>query len=93
MIRHNSYFDGQVQSLALQGHSKPATVGVMAQGNYEFGTDAAEKMSVVQGELQVLLPDTSDWQVFTDGQSFDVPANSKFSLKVPVDTAYLCIYG
>ena len=26
MITHNAYFNGNVQSLALQGHEKPATV-------------------------------------------------------------------
>lgn len=93
MIKHNSYFDGTVQSLALTGHDKPATVGVMAAGNYEFGTEAPELMQVVKGELQVQLPGSEDWQVFKDGESFNVPGNSSFSLKVPVDTAYLCIYG
>lgn len=93
MIKHNAYFDGKVQSLALEGHEKPATVGVMAAGEYEFGTEAAEVMKVVAGELIVKLPNEDDWKSFTSGTEFNVPGNSKFQLKVPVDTAYLCIYG
>jgi uncharacterized protein YaiE (UPF0345 family) len=93
MIKHNAYFEGNVQSLALEGHEKPATVGVMAAGEYEFGTDAAELMKVVAGELIVLLPGEAQWQAFQSGSEFHVPGNSKFQLKVPVDTAYLCIYG
>lgn len=93
MIKHNQYFDGNVQSLALEGHDKPATVGVMAKGEYEFGTDAPERMEVVSGELIVQLPDTSEWVSFTTGHGFNVPGNSKFNLKVPVDTAYYCVYG
>ena len=93
MIQHNAYFDGAVQSLALQGHEKPATVGVMAQGEYEFGTAAPELMKVVAGELIVQLPGQEDWQSFVSGTEFHVSGESKFRLKVPVDTAYLCIYG
>ena len=93
MVTHNSYFDGAVQSLGLDGHEKPATVGVMAKGEYEFGTDAAELMQVVAGELIVKLPGSDDWVSFKSGAEFNVPGNSKFQLQVPVDTAYLCIYG
>ena len=93
MIEHNVYFDGNVQSLGLDGHDKPATVGVMAKGEYEFGTQAAELMQVVAGELIVNLPGADEWQSYTRGESFNVPADSKFQLRVPVDTAYLCIYG
>ena len=93
MIKHNQYFSGNVQSLALTGHAKPTTIGVMAVGEYEFGTEAAELMQVVAGELQVRLPGTDAWQSFATGTEFHVLADSKFQLKVVIDTAYLCIYG
>lgn len=93
MIKHNQYFEGKVQSLAVEGHDKPATVGVMSAGEYEFGTDLPELMSVVAGTLTVLLPGETEWQTFNSGESFNVPGSSKFQLKVPVDTAYYCIYG
>lgn len=93
MIKHTEYFNGKVQSLALEGHEKPATVGVMAKGEYEFGTAEPELMQVVAGELVVMLPGASQWQAFTTGTEFHVPGDSKFQLQVPVDTAYLCIYG
>lgn len=93
MIKHNSYFDGNVQSLALEGHELPQTVGVMAKGDYEFGTDAPELMQVVSGVLIVKLPGSDEWQRFESGSQFSVPGQSKFQLQVPVDTAYLCIYG
>jgi uncharacterized protein YaiE (UPF0345 family) len=65
----------------------------MAEGEYEFGTEAAELMKVVAGELVVKLPGSDDWQSFPSGTEFHVPAKSKFQLKVAVETAYLCIYG
>ena len=89
----NQYFDNKVTSIAFQTATKPATVGVMEIGEYEFGTSEFETMTVVSGALTVKLPDASDWQTFEAGQSFTVAANQKFQVKVEVETAYLCTYG
>lgn len=93
MFKVNEYFDGKVKSIAFQTATLPATVGVMAPGDYEFGTSQREVMTVVSGALTVKLPGASDWNTFNPGQAFEVPANAKFQLKVAVDTAYLCTYG
>lgn len=92
MFKVNNYFEGKVASIAFQGEKLPATVGVMAPGEYEFGTSQHEVMSVISGALTVKLPDSADWQTFSSGQSFKVAANSKFQLQVKQDTAYLCTY-
>jgi len=49
-------------------------------------------MSVINGHLSVKLPDSDQYVDFKDGDSFEVPANQSFSLKVPVQTAYFCTY-
>lgn len=92
MFKFNEYFDGQVASIAFQTETLPATVGVMAIGEFTFDTDKRETMTVVSGALTVKLPDSSDWQEYTAGQSFVVEANATFQLKVAVETAYLCTY-
>ena len=92
MFKVNQYFDGQVASIAFQTDTLPATVGVMAPGEYEFGTSQHETMQVVSGALTVKLPGSDTWQTFAAGDTFEVPANSRFQLKVAVDTAYLCMY-
>jgi len=92
MLQVNAYFDGTVKSIALQEAEGRATVGVMEKGEYEFGTDSLELMTVVAGRLVVRLPGATDWQDFPEGTSFQVPAKARFQLKVPVDTAYLCRY-
>ena len=92
MLDVNEYFDGKVKSIGLKTNTLPATVGVMAAGEYTFGTDCKEIMTVVCGELNVQLPGSEEWQTFIDGQVFEIEANEKFHLKVPVDTAYLCKY-
>jgi uncharacterized protein YaiE (UPF0345 family) len=93
MFKVNSYFDGKVTSIAFQGETLPATVGVMAPGEYEFGTSQHEVLTVISGVLTVLLPGENQWQKFSSGASFEVAAQSKFQLKVETDTAYLCTYS
>ena len=92
MLQVNEYFNGTVKSIALQEAEGRATVGVMEKGDYEFGTDCVEIMQVVAGQLTVKLPGSSEWLDYLPGDAFQVEANVKFQLKVPVDTAYLCRY-
>jgi len=92
MFEVNEYFDGKVKSIAFKGEDLPSTVGVMAVGEYEFGTSQKEVMSVVSGALTVQLPGSDAWQTFKAGESFQVAANVSFGVKVDVETAYLCTY-
>ncbi|MEI8094437.1 MAG: pyrimidine/purine nucleoside phosphorylase [Spirochaetales bacterium] len=92
MLKVNEYFEGKVKSIGLTADGNKATVGVMAPGDYEFGTGSIEIMKVIAGKLTVKLPGTKDWKDFGPGTEFRVEANVKFQLKVPVDTAYLCLY-
>ncbi|SDU98735.1 pyrimidine/purine nucleoside phosphorylase [Pseudomonas mucidolens] len=92
MFKVNEYFDGTVKSIAFGTTEGPATIGVMAPGEYEFGTAQREIMHVVSGALTVKLPGSDSWETFKTGSQFNVPADSKFQLKVEVDTAYLCEY-
>lgn len=92
MLTVNEYFDGQVKSIGFQTETLPATVGVMAIGDYQFGTSQKEVMTVVSGALTVKLPGAEDWQTFNAGEHFIVEANQSFQLKVAVETAYLCTY-
>ncbi|WP_426415341.1 pyrimidine/purine nucleoside phosphorylase [Aestuariirhabdus sp. LZHN29] len=92
MFQTNQYFDGRVISIAFEGESLPATVGVMAPGDYEFGTSQKETMTVVNGELTVKLPASTTWDSYPSGRSFVVEANQHFQVKVARDTAYLCTY-
>lgn len=91
MISVNEYFDAKVKSLGYENGGK-STIGVMEPGEYEFGTGAAEIMSVIEGELIALLPEATDWVSFKAGESFNVPGDSKFQVKAVGQTAYLCKY-
>ncbi|MGY6648621.1 pyrimidine/purine nucleoside phosphorylase [Wenyingzhuangia sp. IMCC45574] len=91
MISANEYFDATVKSLGYENDGK-STVGVMEPGDYEFGTGAAEVMTVIEGELIALLPGATEWISFKAGQSFDVPGDSSFKVKAVGQTSYLCKY-
>ncbi|PHS73513.1 MAG: hypothetical protein COB22_02135 [Cycloclasticus sp.] len=89
----NVYFDGKVVSRTVKfedGSSK--TLGLMMPGDYNFDTQAAEIMEILAGRLDVLLPDNSDWQTIVGGESFNVPANSNFQLKIHQATDYCCSF-
>ncbi len=89
----NEYFDGNVKSIAFENSEGRATAGVMAVGEYEFGTSENELMKVVSGCLDVKLPGSETFESFAAGTEFKVAANEKFQLKVQQTTAYLCFYG
>lgn len=92
MFKVNEYFEGKVKSLAFTAEDGPATIGVMAAGEYEFGTSTKEIMTVITGKMLVKLPGSDVWKEFKSGDTFEVPANQKFQLKIPADTSYLCLY-
>ena len=58
MLKNNEYFDGKVKSIGFQSETLPASVGVMAIGEYQFDTSQFETMTVISGELIVKLPNT-----------------------------------
>jgi len=92
MFDVNEYFDGKVKSIAMQTETLPATIGVMAPGQYEFGTSQKEVMTVISGALTIQFPGSDEWQTFAQGQQFELDANIKFGVKVEVQTAYFCTY-
>ncbi|QIA65988.1 DUF1255 family protein [Vibrio astriarenae] len=92
MIKENTYFDGGVKSLGFSQQGADSSVGVMAPGEYTFGTVAAERMTVVKGALTIKRLNDEEWVTFNSGEAFEVAAESSFDLKVEVSTAYLCEY-
>ena len=89
----NVYFDGGVTSRSIifpDGSKK--TLGVMMPGAYEFGTVEREIMEILSGDLEVMLPGADEWVAFTGGDQFEVPADSKFKLKVSALTDYCCSF-
>ena len=92
-LQGNSYFDGAVTSRTVNfADGSRKTLGFMLPGEYEFGTAAAELMEITSGELEVKLPGSDTWVSIKGGESFNVPANAKFQVKVSAITDYCCSY-
>lgn len=89
-LGHNTYFNGNVQSIGFTRNGLKATAGVMEQGEYHFGTKAPERMTVTSGHLRAKL-DGGVWVDYPAGTSFEVGANSGFDVAaVGGPAAYLC---
>jgi len=92
-IAGNSYFDGAVTSRTVHfSDGSKKTLGYMQKGEFEFGTEAAELMEITAGDVEYKLADSDEWIAVKSGESFNVPANSKFGIKVKEITDYCCSY-
>jgi purine/pyrimidine-nucleoside phosphorylase len=89
----NVYFNGNVTSrTVLFADGSKKTLGIMLPGEYEFGTADKEIMEILGGDMEILLPGTTAWRAVKAGESFEVPANAKFKLKVTAVSDYCCSY-
>jgi hypothetical protein len=90
MLQHNRYFEDKVQSVGFQRKGRRATVGVIDEGEFHFGTDAPERMTVISGELLARLPGETAFRPFPAGTTFEVPGKSGFDVRAVEPAAYLC---
>jgi len=89
----NVYFDGKVTSRTVvfpDGSKK--TLGIMLPGEYEFNTEDKEIMEIMAGDLEVRLSGEAGWKTIRSGETFEVPAQSRFNLKVKSLTDYCCSF-
>jgi uncharacterized protein YaiE (UPF0345 family) len=88
----NIYYDGKVTSRTVEfedGSIK--SLGIMLPGEYTFGTNEAEIMEILSGDLEIKLPN-EEWKTLNTPETFNVPANSSFDLKIKSVTDYCCSY-
>jgi len=89
----NIYFNGGVVShTVLFSDGSKKTLGVMQPGDYEFSTGKAEIMEILSGELDLQLPGSAEWKLVKGGESFSVPAESSFTMKVKTVADYCCSF-
>jgi len=92
--RANVYFDGKCvsHSFTLADGTKKS-VGVVLAATLTFGTAAAETMECVGGSCAYKLAGSDTWVSQAEGDSFSVPANSKFDIRVDEAYHYICHYA
>jgi len=88
----NIYYDGKVTSRTVEfDNGSIKSLGIMLPGDYTFGTNEAEIMEILSGELEIRLPN-EEWKSLNTPETFNVPANSSFDLKIKTVTDYCCSY-
>ena len=88
----NIYYDGKVTSRTVEfDDGSIQSLGIMLPGDYTFGTNEAEIMEMLSGDLEIKLPGEG-WKSLNTPESFNVPANSSFDVKVKTVTDYCCSY-
>lgn len=88
----NIYYDGKVTSRTVEfDDGSIKSLGIMMPGDYTFGTNEAEIMEILSGDLDIKLPG-EDWKTLNTPEVFNVPANSSFDLKIKRVTDYCCSY-
>lgn len=86
----NIYHDGRVTSrTVITPAGERKTLGIMLPGTYAFNTDAPEAMELIQGRCRVRLGDAA-WHEYAAGESFAVPAQTRFEIEVRDLLDYVC---
>jgi purine/pyrimidine-nucleoside phosphorylase len=89
----NIYFNGAVAShTVLFSDGTKKTLGIMQPGEYTFTTGVAELMEIQSGQLDLQLPGELGWHRIDGGQSFQVAANSSFTMRVQTVSDYCCSF-
>ncbi len=88
----NIYYDGKVTSRTVEfADGSVKSLGIMLPGEYTFNTADKEIMEMMSGELDVKLPG-EEYKTLQTPETFEVPANSSFDLKIKTVTDYCCSY-
>lgn len=91
--KSNVFFDGAVTSRTVifsDGIKK--TLGIMQPGEYTFNTAAAEIMEIMAGDLEYRVGVSGEWKHVSGGESFEVPADSSFTMRVKTLSDYCCSF-
>lgn len=89
----NVYFDGGVTSRTISfANGDKKTLGIIQPGEYSFDTDKKEIMDILSGDCEVLLHGEENWQQYTVGDTFEIPAKSNFKIKALTLTDYCCSF-
>ena len=90
----NVYFDGKcVSHTVLLADGTRKSVGVILPATLTFNTGAPEIMEGVAGACEYKLAGSDTWVKSGAGESFNVPGNSSFEIRVAESYHYICHFG
>jgi uncharacterized protein YaiE (UPF0345 family) len=90
----NVYFDGKCVSHGLTlGDGTKKSVGVVLPATLTFNTGAPEIMECVAGGCEYKLAGSEAWLKSGPGDTFSIPGNSSFDIRVSEAYHYICHFG
>ncbi|MFA5187936.1 MAG: pyrimidine/purine nucleoside phosphorylase [Patescibacteria group bacterium] len=89
-IKHNTYFDGQVQSLGFTTFlGKKATIGVVLPGKYDFGiAKAPESITVIHNKITI---NGTEYRAISS-QDCDIKVGDPIIFEATEPATYICYY-
>ena len=93
--RANVYFDGKCVSHSLTlADGSEKSVGVILPSTLSFSTGVPERMEGTGGRCEYRLAGSDTWVASGAGETFSVPANSRFDIRVSGEPySYICHFG
>lgn len=94
VVKKANVFEGKcVSHTVLFADGAKKTLGVIFPATLSFSTGAEEVMETVSGSCRYRLAG-AEWLSIGEGQSFNVPANSKFDIEVTDEPYhYVCHFA
>ena len=91
----NVYFDGKcVSHTVTLADGTRKSVGVILPASLTFNTGDPEVMETVAGHCSIKLRGSDEWKLYGPGDSYDVPGDSSFEIKVEGEPYhYICHFG
>jgi uncharacterized protein YaiE (UPF0345 family) len=90
----NVYFDGKcVSHTVLLEDGSRKTLGVLFPSTLSFGTAGPGVMEITAGQCRVRLDGEKEWRVYSSGESFSVPGNSRFEIEALEVVDYVCHFS
>ena len=88
------YFDGKCVSHCITfADGSKKSVGVVLPATLTFNTGAPEIMECVAGSCDYKLAGTEAWLTSKPGDTFSIPGNSSFDIRVTEPYHYICHFG
>ena len=88
------YFDGKCVSHGITfADGTKKSVGVVLPATLTFNTGAPEIMECVSGSCEYKLKGSDAWVKSVPGETFSVPGNSSFDIRVTETYHYICHFG
>lgn len=78
--------------MAVENKDGKFTVGVIMPGEYEFGTDTIEIMTVVCGAIEAMLPGETEFKSYKPFEAFRIEKGLRFKMRVTEPCSYRCQY-